>query len=272
MDRELENLLNRDPVAEAEELIRLGDKIGAPPLEGRDRDLALLGYGIGVNKLKSQALLERDDTDYSTKLDRYKRIIGELGFREVLRLPFEGRSYGEPRTDEFYIYFRDKGGLLLAFDTYYGGETVNSGHLYYNWKPTREDYNKYHITSSGGWRFNCPPELDVTFNERYVNGVEQKTPEIMEKDRKRKELFMKTAIWSGDHDCRTALRHNIQKLEEFGEFVTPWVDTPHLWLLHWMDTKDNSGEPLDWRLIRNKEINAERIAMLPADVRAAMGM
>lgn len=70
-------------------------------------------------------------------------------------------------------------------------------------------------------------------------------------------------IWAGHHDCREALRYHIRRLREEGSFVTPWVERPFLWLLHHGDTKVEG--------YNYKAINAERIAMLPEDVRAALG-
>jgi len=65
----------------------------------------------------------------------------------------------------------------------------------------------------------------------------------------------------GGGDCREALKYNIEQLELNGSFVKPWVERPFLWLLHYMDTKVEG--------YRYEKINAERIAMLPEEVRVA---
>lgn len=251
-------------------VLALGDKLGVP-ITGDNRTLTILGHGIRVNQLKRDALLARDDADFNCDLERYKRIIAEEGFREVLRVPFVSvNPWDEKRDESLYIYFRDKGGVLLAFDTYYGEKSVNGGNFYYNWKPKNKDYEKYRVTSSGGWRFDCPPELEVSYEERYVDGVRQETPAIAEKDRKRRELFMEKAVWVGSHDCREAIRHNISKLEEFGEFLTPWQESPFLWLLHHMDTQSPEGKDLGYKSYDYEGITKSRIAQLPEDVRRAI--
>ena len=71
-------------------------------------------------------------------------------------------------------------------------------------------------------------------------------------------------VWCGDHDCREALRFNIARLRQHGTFLAKWVKQPFLWLLHFMDTKT---EDYDY-----KRINRERLAMLPENVRSAIGV
>jgi hypothetical protein len=128
-----------------------------------------------------------------------------------------------PETpDQFFVYWHPDG-ILLVFDTYYG-DSVNVGKFYYNVKPTDpKAFWSSRVTSSGGFR---------------------------------------EGVWVGDHDCREALRHNIQKLRENGEFLSIWVECPFLWLLHYQDTKIPGYD--------YKAINEARIALLPEHVRKAI--
>lgn len=69
-------------------------------------------------------------------------------------------------------------------------------------------------------------------------------------------------VWYGDTDIREGLRHKIETMSEAGELLEKWIKPPFLWLLHYMDTK---AKGYDYNAI-----NAERIAMLPEDVREAI--
>lgn len=181
-------------------------------------------FHMDINQRKRELLESRDDTTFSNTLNRYQRIITQYGFREVLHLPFEG-NYG---PDDFYVYWHDDG-LLLSFDTFTWSsdkeQTVNGGKVRYNWRPNEGLENRWELTSSGHFQ---------------------------------------DSVWSGDHDCREALIFNLEQLRANGEFINPWVDTPWLWMLHYMDTKIEGYD--------HKAITAERVAMLPDEVRRAIGV
>ena len=70
--------------------------------------------------------------------------------------------------------------------------------------------------------------------------------------------FLGTSI-----DTREGFIRYIERMEMAGEFLKEWIENPFLWLLHYMDTKE---EGYDY-----KAINAERIIQLPGDVLDAMG-
>jgi hypothetical protein len=190
-------------------------------------DEGTLGLGVLMHMShgarKREMLEERDDTTFSNDLDRYLRIIGEEGFQKILELDFTKRETAE----KFFVFYHFEDGILLSFDTY-GGDSVNGGKFRYNIKPngTTKDFAESQCTSSGGYT-----EHDGEM------------------------------IWSGDHDCREALRHHIAMLRENGTFVKDWVKPPFLWLLHHGDIE---GE-YDY-----DAINAERIAMFPEEVQKAI--
>lgn len=73
-------------------------------------------------------------------------------------------------------------------------------------------------------------------------------------------------IWSGDFDAREKLVSKIQSLKEYGKFVTPWVELPYLWLLHYEDTRNGFGS-YDPDAITNK-----RLDLLPLNVKVAIGL
>ena len=86
---------------------------------------------------------------------------------------------------------------LLLSFDTFDGNHVNGGKVYYNWRPAVD--NPFSCTSSG---------------------------------------HMTTGgVWIGDHDCREALIHNLNKLRNCGDFVCPWVERPFLWLLNFDEPK-----------------------------------
>lgn len=192
---DMDRLLGFDPLDTAERIT------------GREGDAAM-GLGLLLVQAhvaaKRQALEQRDDTQLSNRVDRYLRICGELGFEQVLCLPFVGHGWsGEEPSEEHLHILAHRDGLLLKFDTF-GTRDVNGASVYYNWRP--RDLNAgWGCTSSGRYH-----EFDRENN---------------------------TGLWSGDHDAREALRHKIQRLRDNGEFLSRWRYPPFLWLLHHMDTK-----------------------------------
>jgi hypothetical protein len=172
--------------------------------------------------------------DKNKKLEAMLQSSDDTGFSEtkmdylakLSRFGFEQiyeESFKEGGRDEtLNAMFHFQYSILLIFDTYNGN--VNSGKFYYHWKPKGESF-PYHITSSGG----------------YVD--------------------MDNKIWSGNHDCREAVKHNINNLLEYGEFVA-WVQQPFIWFLHYGDTKTKDYD--------YKGLTRSRLAKLPEKVRQAI--
>lgn len=100
--------------------------------------------------------------------------------------------------DETYFIFAHRKGLLLSFDTF-NGKSVNGGKVYYNWRPA---------------------SLDL------INGCMSSG-----------SFDSASGVWCGDHYCREGLIHNLSKMDNRGEFVTPWTKRPFLWLLHFDEAK-----------------------------------
>lgn len=168
---------------------------------GVSLDNPTIGIGLLLaqrNAAEKNAILdELDDTKLSNNLDRYQSIITNYGFEQVLADEWKS---GHGHEETYFIYAHRKG-LLLSFDTY-SGCRVNGGKVYYNWRPATDDASNWECTSSGG----------------YTN-------------------YDSDPVWVGDHDCREALIHKLNRLNNRGEFVTPWVKRPFLWLLHYDDSK-----------------------------------
>lgn len=207
-----EDILKFDPLSAAEQLTGKSYK--------EDQDTSLIGLGLAMQhgELKDKRLKDLDDTVLSNDLDRYQRIITEMGFELVLDLPFDapGWDAGDPVRKEHFFIYAHRDGLLLSFDTY--GETyVNGGKVCYCLRPNAEKFMS--VTSSGGM---------------YVDEEGSK-------------------YWRGDHDCREALRHKIHNLRVNGDFIAQWPkgNNMFLWLLHYRDTKVDN---YDYEHINNTRV------------------
>lgn len=73
---------------------------------------------------------------------------------------------------------------------------------------------------------------------------------------------LRDGIWAGSHDCREAIKHHIEMLSEQGTFLTQWVESPFLWLLHYMDSKVKGYD--------YKAINKQIIDQFPQEVKDAI--
>ena len=76
-------------------------------------------------------------------------------------------------------------------------------------------------------------------------------------------------ILIGSHDAREAIRHKIKELREYGEFITPWVEKPSLWLIHHGDEQIDGS--YDEKSIKWDNIMEKRIEQFPEHVKKAIG-
>jgi hypothetical protein len=95
------------------------------------QSIALLNHIAHVAE-KNDLLHAIGDTVYNDKLDRYIRIVEDLGFEKVLEVAFKVDSDESKsgRNEKFFVYAR-RDGILLAFDTYQE-VGVNASEFYYN--------------------------------------------------------------------------------------------------------------------------------------------
>ena len=192
-----------------------------------DKATESLGVALHIRKnMAAKQMLESNgDAWFGCPLSVHERILGELGAERLLRLPFA--SYHGNKTDSLNIWWSL--GILFVYDTYYGEQSINSGHFYYNWRP------KDGIT----WQERC---------QCTSSGC-----------------MTKSGVWYGDHDIREATKLHIATLREYGELLPRWAKRPHLWLCHYMDTKNElpSSKLYD-------QIRTDRLAMLPPNVLEAI--
>lgn len=100
MNEKLKNLLNYDPLAEAEKMTG----------ESYKESDATTWLGIGLlqenRKAKEALLREKDDSLFQNKLEDYVRIITNEGFEKVLEIPFEYSDREEVRSETFFVYWK----------------------------------------------------------------------------------------------------------------------------------------------------------------------
>ena len=229
MTDELDKVLRFDALDTAEKLT------GKSCKEDEDTELFGMAMFLENNNNKDKLLQQNDDTTFSNSVENYVRIIEDMGFEKGLVLDFKNPRGGN-RQEKMFVYGHREKGIILKFDTYNEGR-VNAGKYYYCWRPyDLEEFREARVgaTSSGGW--DGFKEDDDNYEEVY---------------------------WCGDHDCREAVRHNIGKLAQWGDFLPVWPKCPFMWLLHYGDTAVHG--------YNHKKITEERIAVLPAWMRAIIG-
>lgn len=215
----IREVLEFDSVAEAEKIGKQSRRDrNVNPLGLEQEQMLGLLFHMGNSDRKRQLLKQSQDTYMGSTLDEYFQIITSLGFQKVQELEYNSFQEWDAdnpaawRKEKHYICWEPKRGILLAFDTYHGG--VNGGSFYYNWKANE----KYWDTLRSD---NPNPAYGVTSSGR-GSSVEK-------------------GVYIGYHDCREALKYHIERLEEWGAFVNPWVECDTPWVLHHMDTKDARG-------------------------------
>lgn len=222
-DEQLGKTISQDALADAE-------RITGGSIHG-DRDTQFLGLALHARAVDAKRVMLEDANDscYGTTLEQYCAIIRDIGFGQLLTIPFQGAYH----ADEFHIWWEGRRGLLLMFDTYFGCKSVNGGTFYYCWRPRGE--RRYGECLSSGH-------------------------------------YTQDGVWVGYHDCREAIRFNIRRLESLGEFVVPWVEQQWLWPLHYADLPRDSASRWKEADAIVDRCRAERLAMLPPEVRAACRM
>jgi hypothetical protein len=209
-----------------EEALRFDALAAAEKVTGKtykeDKETEHLGVAMHLAAVqgKKKILEMVDDTTFSHEAFDYIRIVKEEGFELILEDEFQGKEF----ADSLYVFWHPDG-ILLCFDTYWNHKSVNGGKFYYNWRPDSE------VLEDRPWRFTSSGHYT------YPGGALAKhDPQAWDRAKEKGEVF-----WSGDHDCREGLRHHLKMLRKHGTFLTPWIESPFLWLTHYAD-KDGLDE------------------------------
>lgn len=245
-----------DAVSVAENLT--GERANSNPDINNLTDMLVLAMSLTHVKAKTAALTMMGDSQFTNKLSDYQALITSIGFELALARPYlRDQSYkGEADflSETQFIYAHRELGIILIFDTYSSGENpqVNGGYFYYCWKPNAFPV-PYTLLSTGGyesetlekWRGLC---LEAQPDDLY---------------------------WCGNHDCREAIRYNIQRLLDYGTFFPIWPKTHNNHLLNLLvnaDYKDCAAraEAAGKRqpFYGTDELREQRYAMLPDWVKA----
>jgi len=275
-DDEIKSVLKFDALSEAEKITGKSYK--------EDKETESLGFMMHIesSKIKNDMLSYMDDTCFSETESEYLRKVTEFGFELIKKISFKAKDwYDEKVNEHFYIMFHDEYSILLTWDTFRGDR--NGGNFYYNWIPNKDDTG--HYTSSGGYIFHklngdrnnsfgclfnsdltphiiCPvmaasePQYKDYDNYDEYSKINKKWYEFVYKPYIESRNLV--TIYSGHHDCREALKFNINNLAQHGKFAKDWIEQPFLWLLHYGDKSDSDNY---------KKINKKRINMLPDDIK-----
>jgi hypothetical protein len=247
----LAEALEYDPIADAEK--QLG-------MTTQDSEMIVGALGLSLamkhNARKAALLAATADTTYGMSVKAYTACLGSMGFVQVMNEGFEFEDkYDKRPRKEYYMVFYRKPGVILAFDTYSLGSEphVNGGEFCYNVRPkdpgAEGRVKFYDIISSGSWHC-CSDNGNGERHDWADNSLQW--------------------LWCGDHDCREAVRFHLERLEEVGTFVEPWVKCPWFRLnshQDWEDAKRLSDNFREQGLITER-LSDERKARLPSHIQA----
>lgn len=218
-DDELKELLNIDPVAEADKLGVAGEEVG------------FLGLALQfkLNAAKKDMANKTNDVSFDCTTSQWLKVVEDLGFSKIYDEIIPARAYDTQDGDDRFLIFWRKDGLLLKAETY-GVVRINSANLYYNWTPNSID-STYIAGHNGG----CPMRhYMIRANEEYRTGVRNVYPQ------------------SGSVDARDFIRFKINQIKKAGSLMPKWEERPFLWLVNWAE-KEN--EKYDYNEINDRKIS-----------------
>lgn len=203
----------------------------------------------------------------------YLLKIKAFGFKKVLELPFQVKTEPDHIIDTFYVFFHEKYGIVLTFDTYFNGKGVNGGNYYFEWEPKKhEDYFKDLLVYC--FSKYSPERADLISEYVFQN------PWSLPGCSGGVETVGSRKIWVGDHDCRDScgeITGHIAYLAERGTFLQKWISSSNIFrpkFVHWGDHHTHYSAPWDegYNLYCDalKNQGRDRYAMLPDTVKNAI--
>lgn len=229
-DQKIDKLLKSDPLAIAEKITGTSYK--------KSESTANLGLALmfKINGEKEALLKEENDTYFGITPKQFVAILEEEGMKEIFHEEFEHTYPGETKkyVDYASIFFSEKEGLFLFFDTYGNQRSINGGNIYYNWHPN-DNKRSWDLLSSGGFE---------------------------EHDGK--------LIHAGSADVREGLRFRLKNMRAAGKFITPWVGQYPVWVLSYNDTHKYDDKEYSERSKAYDETIALRLQSLPENVKVAI--
>ena len=263
-NEKIDKLQKLDPLSEAEKLT------GASYKENKLTESIGFLFHMEKNKAMNALMDETGDTKFNDTEEDYLKKVLAFGFESILVEPFISSKGIEERLH--CLWHKEKS-ILLVFDTFTWGDDGS-------WAKAGKTVplpgvngisDSNGCTSSGGC---VTAYADENFIER-KNPVErpkwdgkdyEKFSKKLDKwELKDKEYRTKNNlkyVWGGYHICREAVKHNINKMDENGVFVKKWMKMPFLWIINYMDTKNDNYD--------YKSLNNQRIAKFPQYVKDAI--
>ncbi len=234
----IESLQNIDPLADAEKIVGESYKT--------NEEAGILGMFLQMEKSKKiDELMDiTDDTKFRETTSEYLRKVMLFGFEIVYKEDF----ISDNTPEEFYILWHKEYSILLSFDTFNGFR--NSGNFYYNWSG-KNKVDAGSLLSTGHYYslyMNLDDMKEYPNPEKEPRWVKETWEEFHEKQKawseRNSEYVNKNnlrRVWVGSHDCREAIKNNINNLAENGDFIKKWFETPFMWLCHHGDKESGKS-------------------------------
>jgi len=207
------NLIKFDGLAAAEKLTNVSYK--ESPIT-KALGLCLM---ITNNKEKEKVLKELNDTYFGMTFAEFISLIESKGFVKVYEEEFPNTCDGKIITEKLVVYW--KNGIFLEATSHW--DSLNSGHILFNWKPNSKKYDALNGCSHG------PIVIGKTEPKPYYN-------KFINKTEMRAEIIY-SDVRDGSYDVREGLFLKISDLEEQGKFISPWIGPSFLWLVNYNESK-----------------------------------
>lgn len=214
MNKTTKDILNFDPVATAEALIGKRHEEWDVETDG----MSALMLAIVTNQAKEEHLKSIGDTHSGITWIDFIEIAKAYGFKSGYCQKFTGTGWSRKDVEEEeIIFFHEEKGLILHAESY-DGKSVNSARVYgevkIGDKLEKNQWEALNGCSHGG------------------NG---------------------NGTMSFDVDVREGFRFHLDALSEAFEFSKNWTKVPFLFLLNYMDTRD---ENYNYKKINKQKIDA----------------
>lgn len=235
MTKEFDDILNFDPLWEAEKVTGLSYKED-PGTEG-------LGFLLHMEhtKRKREELALRGDTYWGMPyLDALEVFLGQ-GFVPVWTL-----AYTDERGNKRQAVAMWSEGVLLLADSYDGN--LNHAHIEFNWRPKdgSDDFSPFFANQISGGMEHRGEGFDDIEGDPWV-GV-------------------------ADIHIGEGFIHKLEKLRASGELLTTWYVTDNLLGIYSINRPDNHDNNLPWekQIARIKQTIRERVAQFDEPARSAI--
>jgi hypothetical protein len=200
MDKETEQLLTYDPIAETEK--QFGNKHWSE-FNDMESMFSLLN-AMEYNQKKKEHLKKINDTYYGITWNDFKELLKEKGFQKGLSYQKEYKHFEPYTKEEFVIYYHKEKGLIVWAESYNNMTTINSGKLYGEIEANskKDEETIWRWLATGG----------------KINSTER--------------------VYTTSHDIREGLFSMLDTLETAGHFLPKWIDKKRfLWFVDYIESK-----------------------------------